>query len=144
MAIDPQSLTSAKSTCFAQVAAANGSVLEKNGFIGRLPPAIDTWAMFFGRGGDVRNTWNHEITELRVDSDIVGYFSSQGGADVFIMQTLDALPIRLIGNVTWYRMRSGGMFQIDPECRRTGGDTKDRIVWTVRIGLELVFDTTFS
>ena len=144
MSIDPASLTAAKQTCFDHVAAANGSTYQKEGFIGRLPPAIDTWAMFFGGGGDVRNTWNHEITELRVDSDIVGYFADQEGADRFVMMTLDALPIRNQGNVAWYRMRSGGMFKIDPECRRTGGDTKDRIVWVVRIGLELVFDTTTS
>jgi len=144
MAIDPDSLTAAKQKVMDIIAAANGSEHEKNAFIGRLPPAIDTWAIFFGGGGDVRNTWNHEITELRCDSDIVGYFSSQPGADRFVMLTLDALPIRNQGNVAWYRMRSGGMFKIDPECRPVGGDAGNQILWVVRIGTELVFDTTSS
>ena len=144
MAIDVNSFTAAKAKCFEQVAAANGSTLHENGFIGRLMPAADVWGMFFGGGGDVRNTWNHEITELRMDSDIVGQFTSQGGADIFIMGTLDALPIRLEGNVAWYRLRSGGMPKLTEEWRQVGGDNKQSLLWVVRIGLEVVFDTTFS
>ena len=148
MALDKESFTSAKNTVMTQMAAGTtdafptGAAVGKNLFKSYLPNATDVVSIAFGGGGDVQNTWNHEARELRMDSDIYGIFRTEDRADQFLVLAIGVMPIRLVRNVTWYRLRGGGQGRVEPELHRIAKDTKERVYWAVRIGCELIFDTT--
>jgi hypothetical protein len=131
----------AENAVFKLLCAATGTEAKKNAFQGYLPPAGNVWALKMGGGGDVRNTWTAPITELRMDADIEGMFLERERAQVFALKVLQSLPIMRVENVQMFRLRTGGMPDIKFKDVTMGNETEVRIIWTVTIGCEIVFNT---
>lgn len=132
----------AEDAVFKALVSATGTEAKKNAFQGYLPPVGNTWALKVGGGGDVRNTWTAPITELRMDADIEGLFLERERAQQFALKVLRALPIMRVENVQVFRLKTGGMPDIKFKDVTLGNETSTRIVWTVTIGCEIVFNTT--
>jgi hypothetical protein len=131
----------AEDTVFGILVAATGATAKHNAFQGYLPPAGNCWALKVGGGGDVRNTWTQPITELHMDSDINGLFLTREKAQEFALKILGALPILRVANVLTYRMKTGGMPDIRFVFDRLANEEKERVLWPVEIGCEIVFKT---
>jgi hypothetical protein len=131
----------AENAVFKLLCTATGTEAKKNAFQGYLPPAGNVWALKMGGGGDVRNTWTAPITELRMDADIEGMFLERERAQVFALKVLQSLPIMRVENVQMFRLRTGGMPDIKFKDVTMGNETEVRIIWTVTIGCEIVFNT---
>jgi hypothetical protein len=131
----------AENAVFKLLCTATGTEAKKNAFQGYLPPAGNVWALKMGGGGDVRNTWTAPITELRMDADIEGMFLERERAQQFALKVLQCLPIMRVENVQMFRLRTGGMPDIKFKDVTMGNETDVRIVWTVTIGCEIVFNT---
>lgn len=169
---DPTSFTLAKSIVFDRLVAAIGKITTLNNwtaangvnsFNGFLPPAFDCWAITFGGGGDVRQTWNtNPPFELWIQADVEGQFRNQETADEVGMKILSALSMRWIDRngaqvtqtdnhlIQTFRLRTGGNIDvflgdklianegpIDPNDHKA----KPVLLWILKIGLELVFNT---
>ena len=131
----------AEDAVFEKLLVATGTEEKKNAFQGYLPPIGNAWALKVGGGGDVRNTWGGNITELRMDADIEAIFLERARAQVFAMKVLQALPISRIDNVQCFRLRTGGMPDIKFKEVTMGNEEKPRLVWTCSIACEIVFNT---
>jgi hypothetical protein len=153
---DSTSFTNAKATVFGLLLTATGTTNGKNAFNGYLPAAFDVWAITFGGGGDVRNTWNQKPpTELHLNADIEGVFRDQDAADLCGMQIIGALSMMRLKKdgtaatgsddilIQCCRMRSGGQIDValGPKLIANEGDGAPIMVWILKIGLELVFNT---
>lgn len=131
----------AEDAVFDALCLATGCQAKKNAFQGYLPPIGNTWALKVGGGGDVRNTWTAPITELRMDADIEGIFLERERAQQFALKVLQALPISRIKNVQMFRLKTGGMPDIKFKDITLGNESSARLVWTISIGCEIVFNT---
>jgi hypothetical protein len=130
----------AETAVFQRLCDATGSEPKKTAFLGFLPPAPNVWALKVGGGGDVRNTWTAPITELRMDADIEAIFMEREPAQKFALKILQALPITRIENVQCFRLRTGGQPDIKFKEVPLAND-QTVVVWSVTIGLEIVFNT---
>jgi len=131
----------AENAVFKLLCLGTGTEAKKNAFQGYLPPAGNVWALKMGGGGDVRNTWTAPITELLMDADIEGMFLERERAQQFALKVLQCLPIMRVENVQMFRLRTGGMPDIKFKDVTMGNETDVRIIWTVTIGCEIVFNT---
>jgi hypothetical protein len=138
----PNPWKTAEDTVFKLLCLATGCQERKHAFQGYLPPIGNTWALKVGGGGHVQNTWTAPITELIMDADIEGCFLDRPLAQVFALSILKALPITRKENVQCFRLRTGGMPDIKFLEKTLGNESAPRIVWTVTIGCEIVFNTT--
>jgi hypothetical protein len=155
-AYDSTSFTNAKRTIFDLLKTATSGTEGKSCFLGFLPPAFDVWAITFGGGGDVRNTWNVcPPSELHLNGDVEGIFKSQEDADLIGMKIVGALSMmRLTAEgkaptngedilIQCCRLRSGGQIDVflGPKLIGNENEGKPLNVWILKIGLEVVFNT---
>lgn len=131
----------AENAVFKALIAATGAEEKKTAFLGYLPPVGNVWALKVGGGGDVRNTWTAPITELRMDADIEGIFLTRERAQLFALSVLEALPILRTSNVQCFRLKTGGMPDVKFKEVTFANEERARIVWSVSIGCEIVFNT---
>lgn len=131
----------AEEAVFKVLVHATGHEAKKTAFLGFLPPVGNVWALKVGGGGDVRNTWTAPITELRMDADIEAIFTDRTKAQEFALEILNALPILRISNVQCFRLKTGGMPDVKFKEVTFGNEEKPRLVWSVSIGCEIVFNT---
>lgn len=117
-----------------------GTVAKATAFLGYLPPIPNVWSMKMGGGGDVRNTWSENITELHMNADIEGVFLERDQAQLFAQKIIKLMPIKRIANVQGFRLRAGEMPVISFVDVTLANQQPSR-VWTVDIGCEVVFNT---
>jgi len=166
MTYDPTTFSTAKRLVFERLIATVGTLTTlpgwtaengKNSFSGFLPPAFDIWGITFGGGGDVRQTWNTIPWEMHVNADIEGAFREQETADEVGMKLIQGMGagMRWIDDdgaqvaqadphrVQAFRMRSGGNLDVYLGPKQIGneGDGESCLVWILKIGAELVFNT---
>jgi len=130
----------AEDEVFRVLCAATGSTAKQNAFQGYLPPKPNTWALKVGGGGDVRNTWSENITELRMNAEIEGVFLEREDAQKFALKILKALPIKRVANVQVFRLREGGMPDI-PFDEVIMANQQARMVWLPVLKCDIVFNT---
>jgi len=164
LAYDPTSFTTAKRLVFERLVASIGTLTSlpgwtakngKNSYNGFLPPAFDIWAITFGGGGDVRQTWNTVPWALHMNADIEGQFREQPTADEVGMRLVEGLGagMRWINDagvqvaqtsphrIQAFRMRSGGNLDVFLGHKQIANEAEAALVWIMKIGCEIVFNT---
>lgn len=131
----------AEDAVFEKLCLATASTAKKNAFQGYLPPVGNAWALKVGGGGEVVNTWTAPITELMMEAEIEGIFLERARAQEFALNLLNVLPIRRIANVQMFRLRAGGLPDVKFKEVKLANTENEVIVWSVRIGCEIVFNT---
>lgn len=131
----------AEDTVFEALCVATKTQARKNAFQGYMPPVGNVWALKVGGGGRVENTWTAPISELIMDADIEGMFLDRHLAQEFGLKVLQALPINRVANVQSFRLRAGGMPDIKFKDVVLGNETSARLMWTISIGCQIVFNT---
>lgn len=131
----------AERTIFEKIRVATGGTEGKTAFIGIPPPYGNSWSFKIGGGGDARNTFCGPITELMMDADISGTFLERSKAQEFALKVLQALPIKRVGNVQLFELRSGGMPDPKADFITMKNEKEPRLVWVCPIGFTIVFNT---
>jgi len=136
------SWATAEETVYLRLIAATQSQDKKNAFLGYLPAMINVWSLSTGPGGgNEQTTWTPTKGTVHVHADIMGVYANRKDAQRFVMACAKIMPISNDGNVTHFRIRIGGWPEPQSDVIELGNEKKRVLVWSVRIGCELVWAT---
>ena len=144
------SWTNAEAAAYSCLTQATGTVDGKGAYLGYLPAGMaDVWAMTSGAGGGNEQTlWATELGTVHMLAEVECHYRVREAAQAWSMAILRATPygntkLADPGNLVTVRIRQGGIPQpitLEP-IQLAGEAAQVQMLWTMRLGLEIVFLT---